>query len=75
MRPTHEYTTHQTFDLTECKVHCLVDASTGKRRVVVLVPKEWEAGERRDMPAVNGETVSMRPFRVTAWEEIVLFSE
>jgi len=71
MKPTHEYTGHVTYDLTECKVHCLTDPD-GSRRIVAMVPKVTQPTDRQSMQAVNGQTVEMRGHVVKEWEEITL---
>lgn len=71
MKPTHDYTGHQTFDLTECKVHVL-DNPDGTRRLVAFVPKTFSAGAKTQVNTVNGAQPALRPFLVSAWEEIVI---
>lgn len=71
MKPTHNYTGHVTFDLTEGKIH-RVTGEDGKTRIIALFPKTWERGATQAMSAVNGQEVKMRPYRVTEWEEIEL---
>lgn len=71
MRPIHTYTAHTTFDLTECKLHCLLNED-GTRRIVAMIPKAAEPGHAQEMRASNGEMVLMRPFLVTEWEEVAL---
>ncbi|WP_028136171.1 hypothetical protein [Bradyrhizobium japonicum] len=71
MKPTHNYTGHATFDLTEGKIH-RITSEDGKTRIVALFPKAWKAGAPQSMSAVNGQTVTMRPYHVTEWEEIEL---
>lgn len=71
MKPIHTYTSHTTFDLTECKVHCLRNED-GTRRIVAMIPKAVEAGHAQEMQGSNGKFVMMRPFLVTEWEEVTL---
>jgi hypothetical protein len=71
MKPTDAYTGHVTFDLTECKVHALKNAD-GSTRIVARYPKAWEAPDPVTLNAVNGTAVTMRPYKVTDWYEVVL---
>lgn len=72
MKPVDVHAGHQTFDLTECKVHALKN-DDGSTRIVARYPKAWVPGEKRQMQAVAG-IVEMRPYIVTEWREVVLMT-
>lgn len=65
MKQLYHAAGYSTFDLTECKIHRI----DGK--IIISYPSKWEAGDPQLMPAVAGR-VTMRPYRVTDWEEVEL---
>ena len=65
MKQMYHTTGHQTFDLTECKVH-YVDG-----KYVVSRPSKWTAGKPQEMHSVMGP-VMLRPYLVTEWTEVEL---
>ena len=73
MKQSYHVTGYHMFDLTECKVHRLVDKDTGKVRFVLCFPKAWEAAEEKQtmMSIAKGE-VSFRNYNITEWEEVEL---
>ena len=70
MRQAYHSTGYKAFDLTECKIHRLVDKETGKVRYVLCYPTAWTADEAR-IPAVNGKMTG-RAYNITEWQEIDL---
>ena len=69
MKQVHHVTGYQTFDLTECRIHYVTEKGKPPR-LVVCIPKTWEAGEYVDMPGVNGKSMKVRPYTVTEWREV-----
>lgn len=70
MKPADIYTSHQTFDLTECKVHAIKN-DDGSTRIVARYPKLWLPFEKRMVSTVAGPK-EMRPYIVTEWHEVTL---
>lgn len=71
MKQLYHTAGHQSFDLTECKIHRIVDAD-GKARFIVSYPKKWEASEKQPMALARGGEASLRSFNVLEWEEVEL---
>jgi hypothetical protein len=71
MRQAYHHTGYGAFDLTECKIHRVVDKETGKVSFLLCCPKAWEAVGEKDTTAINGKTM-IRHYNVTEWEEIEL---
>lgn len=73
MKPLHHYTGHKTVDLTECKLHCVIE--DGKRKIVALVPKTWEKDPPQKLMASNGQMLDLCFYSVTDFDEVVLFED
>lgn len=67
MKPLFMSFPHQTFDLTEVKVHRKPDGT-----IALYHPKEWEAKPRQVLNTHLGTAVELTPYLVTDWEETPL---
>jgi len=72
MRQAYHSAGYRAYDLTECKIHRLVDKETGKVRFVLCYPKKWEADEGLPrMQSANGKMTG-RAYDVREWQEVEL---
>jgi hypothetical protein len=69
VRQAYHSTGYKAGDLTECKVHRLVDKETGEARFVLCYPKAWERDESVTFDGVNGK-MQGRMYFITEWEEV-----
>lgn len=69
MRQAYHSTGYKAGDLTECKIHRLVDKETGVARFVLCYPKAWERDTSMTFAAVNGRA-DFSMYFVTEWEEV-----
>lgn len=71
MRQIYHTTGHRAYDLTECRVHRLVDKS-GKAKFVVCWPVKWVKLEPQQLTTHDGKQVTMCGYSVTEWAEAEL---
>lgn len=69
MKQLYHIAGHQTFDLTECKLHRLEE--DGKVRFVACYPKKWRTADPIEMNTMKGP-MTLRPYWITEWEEVEL---
>lgn len=66
-KPLFDYTGGWiTFDLTEGKIHRFAD------RTVIMFPKQWTALPPEQKMTLDGKPITVRGYRVTAWDEYEL---
>ena len=71
MRQAYHSAGYKAADLTECKIHRLIDKETGKSRFVLCYPKKWDGDGEKMMPFTNGEGAG-RLYDVQEWQEVEL---
>jgi len=73
MKQAYHSAGYKAYDLTECKIHRLVDKETGKARFVLCYPSKWEADNT--LPRVSGANNAMtaRAYTVQEWQEVEIF--
>jgi hypothetical protein len=71
MKPAHQFVKYNVLDLTEGRIHKLVDPD-GSSRVVAYFPRDYTAIGLTSALDLNSETVNLTTYQVTGWEEITL---